>query len=353
MEFKNYNAYFFFAALALVAIVAFLIVRPLLIPFILAAILAHTFHPLYKNFLNIFSLKGLSSLLTCIIVALIIFVPIILVLGMVASELQGVLAEVSQSPGYVTGTINQISQSLSSWTFVRDLGLTSSVNPEAIVATIKSFSKYALPLVQSTYSGLGHILFTSFIMFFSLFYLLIDGEKLVGKLMLLSPLRNKYENLLVDKFNSITRATIRGHIFLSAVQGFLGGVIFWITGVSSPVILSIIMTMAAVIPAVGTGIIWIPVGIIMLVLGSTVSGVIILLCGLLIIVPMDNILAPKLIGGNSRMHPLLILMSIIGGLMYFGISGFIIGPIVMAFFIAFLDIYSLEFKNQLEDCNKV
>ena len=351
MKLKSYNVYFFFAVLILAAVVVFFMLKPIFIPFILAAILAHTFHPLYRLLLRLVRFKWLSSLMTCLIVALIIFIPVIVFLGMVVNEIQNGLAVLAHNPAYIQEMIGKISDNLSSLTFVRLAGLESKVNPEAIVSLIKSLSGYLLPLFQITYNGIGHFLFVSLIMFFSLFYLLVDGDRLIKKIMLFSPLKNSYEKILIGKFNSMSSATIKGQVLLGIIQGVLGGIIFWINGVSSPVLLGILMVFTTVVPAVGTAFVWFPVGVIMIVLGYPLQGITILIFGTLVITPLYNILASKLIGHGSQMHPLLILFSIIGGVFLFGVAGFIIGPIVMAVFMALLEIYSLEFKKQLEEFN--
>jgi predicted PurR-regulated permease PerM len=182
--------------------------------------------------------------------------------------------------------------------------------------------------------------------------LFIDGEKLVKKIMQLSPLQDKYESILIDKFNSITRATIKGTTLIAIVQGFLGALLFAATGVASPVLFGILMTLSSVVPSIGSGLVWLPIGLIMLFLGHTMKGVIIILIGALIISTVDNILRPKLVGRDTQMHPLLILFSTLGGIAFFGISGFIVGPIVISLFVALWNIYSLEFKTQLEQYNK-
>ena len=168
----------------------------------------------------------------------------------------------------------------------------------------------------------------------------------------MSPLKDRYEQVLADKFYSIARATIKGTFFLSALQGLIGGILFWATGVSSPVSLAILMTIAAIIPAVGTGFVWLPVGVVMILIGNVPAGIIILLVGSLIIVSLDNLLRPKLIGKDTAMHPILILLSTLGGIEFFGLYGIVIGPLILSFCMALWEIYSLEFKKQLKVFNK-
>jgi predicted PurR-regulated permease PerM len=174
---------------------------------------------------------------------------------------------------------------------------------------------------------------------------------MVKTLMRLSPLKDKYENVLIQKFNSIVRATIKGTTLIAIIQGALGAVLFWATGVSSPVFLGIVMTISSVIPSIGSGLVWFPVGLAMIILGYPSKGMIILLVGGLVISTIDNLIRPKLVGRDTQMHPLLILFSSLGGIAFFGISGFVVGPVLMSLLLALWDIYSIEFKSQLEKFN--
>src|SRR3989344_1502646 len=301
MQFKNYNIYFFFLILFGVIILAYFILKPFLVPILIAAILARLFSPAYRFFLGLTKKKGIASGVVCLIIALLIIAPLFAVTSLVVNEIQMIIDNFSQKPESVRGIINKLSENLSA------LSLSKIFGSEKIAS-----------------------------------------EKIIK----LSPLRNKYENILIDKFNSITRATIKGTTLIAIIQGFLGSVLFLATGVSSPILLGIIMTISSVIPSIGSGLVWLPVGIVMIILGHFSKGIIILLVGGLFISTIDNFIRPKLVGKDTQMHPLLILFSTLGGIVLFGISGFIVGPIVMSLFVALWDIYALEFKAQLEEYNE-
>lgn len=352
MQFKNYNVYFFFAVLIGVTVLAYFIIKPFLVPFLIAAILAHLFSPVYRFFLKFFRSAGLSSVLACFLIVLIIVLPILAVLSLVVNEIQGIVDNFSQNPEAAKKIIGELARNLSALPFLNSIEPDKIISQETIVSAIKAFSQNALTILQGTYKGVVHFIFVTFVMFFSLFYLFIDGKKLVKKIMQLSPLQDKYESILIDKFNSITRATIKGTTLIAIVQGFLGGVLFAATGVASPVLFGILMTISSVIPSIGSGLVWLPVGVAMMLLGHTTEGIIILLAGALVISTIDNFMRPKLVGRDTQMHPLLILFSTLGGIALFGISGFIIGPIMISLLVALWDIYALEFKAQLEQYNK-
>jgi len=290
----------------------------------------------------------LSSILTCLLVAIVIVVPLFFVVYSVIGEIQGIVGNFAETKNNVGQFVNVLDSSK----LFKLLGIEGIINQETISSLVKNFFQNSLAILTGVYNGLASFIFTIFIMFFSLFYLFIDGDKLVKKIMKLSPLKDSYEKNLIHKFNSITYGVIvKGTFLIALIQGTIGAILFWSTGVPSPILLGILMAIASIIPYVGTAFIWVPVGIIMLMVGNFTPGLIILIVGAFIIASVDNILSPKLIGEDSQMHPLLILLSTLGGIAFFGVTGFIIGPVVMSFFVVLWDIYSLEFKTQLEEYN--
>jgi predicted PurR-regulated permease PerM len=352
MQLRNYNVYFFFAVLIGVTVLAYFVVKPFLVPLLVAAILAHLFRPLFQFFLKYLRQRSFSSILTCLVIALIIIAPVLLVLSLVANEVQAIVDSLAGNPESIKRSLSEFLGNVSEFPLLRNFELENLASQESIISAAKSFSQNALAILQGTYRGIAHFIFVTFIMFFSLFYLLLDGEKLVRKIMDLSPLQDKYEGILIQKFNSITRATIKGTTLIAVVQGILGSLLFLATGVASPIFFGIMMTVSSVIPSVGSGLIWFPVGLGMLLLGNVTQGITIFLVGALVISTVDNFLRPRLVGKDTQMHPLLILFSTLGGIALFGISGFIVGPIIMSLFVALWDIYALEFKGQLEEYNK-
>jgi predicted PurR-regulated permease PerM len=169
--------------------------------------------------------------------------------------------------------------------------------------------------------------------------------------MYLSPLKNEYEKILIKRFSSMVSATLKGTIIVGVVQGLLGGLMFAIAGVPSFAIWGIVMIILSVIPAFGSGLVWAPVGVIMLVTGNIWQGIFILVFGTVVISFIDNVLRPKLVGGDTAIHPLLVFFATLGGIISFGLLGFIIGPVIMALFLTLWDIYGKEFKSQLTKYN--
>jgi len=337
----NYNTYFFFLILFGLTVLGFFIVKPFIIPFVFALILAHFFAPIYKNILKKTGSKGLSSFSVCLLVALIIIIPVLVILAMVANEIQAAIARLSADPAPIRDAIDFTNKTLSTLPFFEPDKLLST---GSLLSFAKNFSQWSLGVLQGAYTGALNFVLAMFIMFFSLFYMLIDGDKLAKKAMKIFPLKDKYDTLLLNDLNSIIRATIKGTIMVAIIQGLAGGILFAFTGVTSPIFFGVLMAIASVVPSLGSGLVWVPVGVVMILLGHPVEGVAILAVGALVIGTIDNLLRPKLVGHDTQMHPLLILFSTLGGIALFGISGFIIGPIAVSVIVALWNIYILEFK---------
>ena len=157
-----------------------------------------------------------------------------------------------------------------------------------------------------------------------------------------------YEKKLFDRFTSTTRATLKSTFIVGSIQGILGGLLFWVTGIPGALVWGVVMTALSVIPAIGSFLVWLPAGIIMMAMGNIAQGLTIIIFGSFVIGTIDNILRPPLIGKDIQMHPILILFSTIGGLGLFGVTGVVIGPIIAAFFLGLLDMYELRYKKQLD-----
>lgn len=343
MTLKNYSDHFFFLALVTVSVAIFFIFKPFLTAILTAAILAIIAQKPYGFFLKITgNRKRISSILTSILVIFIVIILLFFFSKLVANEVNNLYDMVSNKEGIYQKYLEKIPDQFSDVSLLQLFNADSAANQEELFNSIKNISQGTLSLIQRTYQGIIGSVFWIFVVFFSLYYFLIDGKDIVDKFIYLSPLKDLHEKELIEKFVSISRATIKGTLIIAIIQGIIGGVIFALTGVSSPVVWGVLMIVLSTIPILGAGFIWFPAGAIMLLLGNIWQGVAILAVGIGIISVIDNLLRPKLVGRDTQMHPLLIFFSTIGGIMFFGIAGFMIGPVLMAFFVTLWEIYALE-----------
>lgn len=351
MHLRHFNTYFFLALLLGVGVAVVFILQPFLTSIIMAAVLATLFRRPYGFFLRIFHGRvGWSAFATCILVFLVIITPLLIVLGVSFSEANATY----HSIGEANGLRQIVERSVVSVRSIPHIGLVidqQSLDTTRILAGIEQAGKNFFSFVEAAYQSVTSFVIWSFIMFFSLFYFLIDGKRVIAKIMALSPLRDEYDQLLVKKFVSMSRATIKGTLVLGVIQGMIVWFMFTVAGVPSPMIWGFVTVIFAIIPMVGSGMVWLPAGAIMLLLGNVWQGIFILGFGMIVITTVEHTLRPRLVGRDTEMHPLLIFFGTLGGLFVFGLAGFIIGPIVMSLFMALADIYAREFSGQLKRYN--
>ena len=205
-----------------------------------------------------------------------------------------------------------------------------------VATSLVAFSQYTLSFLIEV-----------MIMLYLLFFFLRDGTKIVRLLRHYLPLGDDYERLLVSRFSDTTQAVIKGTILISVLQGIIGGVLFGLVGIPNPVLWGATMGVLAIMPLIGTSVVWLPAAIILMVTGSFWSGMIILLVGALVISSVDNFLRPILVGRSTKMPDSLVLLSTIGGIATFGVSGFIIGPIIAALFLSLWTIFEEKYRVEL------
>lgn len=353
MKMKNYNVYFFFALLIAVSVITFFVFRPFIVAMLLASILAIVFQRPYKFFLKLSrGRRRISSFLTSFSILLLIIIPFTLIIVLLGREIMASYESVTSNGDFYQKNVEPIVRMVQSSPLYEPLGLSQVLSRENFTQYSQQMGEVLLSFIQSAYLSVAHVFLMIFAIFFSLYYFFIDGSDFVRRIMYISPLRDSDESLLVQKFVSISRSTIKGTFVVSFLQGLVGGMVFYIAGVSSPAIWGIAMMFLSLIPMLGSSIVWFPAGIIMLTLGNVWQGTFILAAGFAIISLLDNILKPALVGKDAQLHPLLILFATLGGLALFGLSGFIVGPIIVALFVSMWEIYGVEFKSQLRKYNK-
>lgn len=351
MQVDRLNVYFFFLIMFVVGVTVFFIFQPFLTAIVAAAILSVLFRPAYTSLLRMLAgRRATASLITCLLVGVIIVTPVLSVLSLAVAEANHLYHTVAEERSFF-GVVESGVESIHETSFGTLLFKDSAFTTESIMEDIRQFSQNALGMLQTAYQSITHFVFWVFVMFFTLFYFLIDGDRAFRRLMQLSPLKTEHETLLASKFISMSRATLKGTLVVGAIQGLLGGLAFWIVGVPSPAIWGLLMILLSIIPLVGSALVWLPVGVVLLLIGQVWQGVFLLSVGVGIISVIDNILRPKLVGKDTQMHPLVIFFATLGGISLFGLPGFIIGPIIVSLFLALGEIYSIEFKSQLAAYN--
>ena len=215
-----------------------------------------------------------------------------------------------------------------------NLGLVQERLSSSLVKGSQFLAAQALNIGQNTFDFIVDL----FIVLYLLFFLLRDGDQLFRRIKEALPLRFEQQRALFEKFAAVIRATVKGNIVVAVVQGVLGGLIFWFLGVHAPVLWAVLMAFLSLLPAVGAGLVWLPVAIYFLVTGSTWQGLLLIAFGVLVIGLVDNVLRPLLVGKDTKMPDYVVLIATLGGMAIFGLNGFVIGPLIAAMFMAVWDI---------------
>jgi predicted PurR-regulated permease PerM len=205
---------------------------------------------------------------------------------------------------------------------------------EKIIKSMMQGSQFLASQAFSFGQGTFDFVVGFFIMLYLLFFFLRDGSELARKVRAAIPLEDNQKRRLQLKFNRVVRATVKGSLLVSITQGALGGLIFWFLDIPSVLLWAVLMAFLSLLPAVGAGIVWVPVAAYFLLSGAIWQGTVLALFGVFVIGLVDNILRPILVGKDTKMPDYLILISTLGGLAIFGLNGFVIGPLIAALFMS-------------------
>lgn len=279
------------------------------------------------------------------------FIVLIPVAGIIA-----VLVEQALSASETLGPLirKELSEPNQLLTDIQSLPVVNKVFPDpqaladALEKLVQGAGSFVVNNLSNVTSGTVNFLFQFFIMLFTMYYFLVYGRDYLSKLLFSLPLNSKDEKRLLEKFTSVTRATLKGTFIIGAIQGAMGGIAMWIAGIPNTLFWGVIMAVFAIIPAIGPAIVWFPASIFLFIQGETTAGISLFLFGAIAISNIDNLLRPRLVGREAQLPDLMILFGTLGGLALFGAVGLIIGPIIAALFVTIWDIYGEVFHNLLE-----
>src|SRR5688572_13190325 len=316
-----------------------------------ATVLAIVFAPAYRRLSRSMRQKRtLAALATVTIILMMVILPVTLIAALLVQEGFSVYERIQSGELNLLRYFQQVFGALPGW--VTDLldrfGLTNlGLMQERLSASLMKGSQFlaaqAFNIGQNTFDFIVDL----FIVLYLLFFLLRDGDDLFKRIRDAIPLRAEQQRDLFNKFTTVIRATVKGNIVVAVVQGALGGLIFWFLGVHAPVLWAVLMAFLSLLPAVGAGLVWLPVAIYFLVTGAVWQGVVLIVFGVLVIGLVDNVLRPVLVGKDTKMPDYVVLIATLGGMAIFGLNGFVIGPVIAAMFMAVWDLFSAS-RSQIE-----
>jgi predicted PurR-regulated permease PerM len=345
----------FLLVLALLITVGFFqVVRPFIISVLMAAIFAGMTYPFYLWLVK--KTRGrevASAVLTVLAILILIIGPAIFFVGMLANEALGVSESVG--PWIQTQAENPGAIELRLGEWARNLPLVGDLLPDWAVILSKlgeiagRTGGFLGSGLASATRGTVNFILQLCIMLYANYFFLRSGKTALAKIMYLVPLESDQEDRLVSRFVSVTRATLKGTLVIGIIQGTLAGLAFALAGIDGAIFWGTIMAVLSIIPAVGAAIVWIPAVIYLLATSHILAGVSLLIwCGI-VVGSSDNILRPILVGKDTKMPDLLVLLSTLGGIGVYGVLGVIIGPIIAALFLTVWELYGETFRDVLPE----
>ena len=316
--------------LLVLAVLSFLILKPIILSITVGIILAVVFAPAYDRIFKITNSKNLSSTITCLFLILLIILPIWFLIPIFIQQSFEVY-QFSQQIDFATPLKSIFPSLFASDEFSDQIAsILFSFVTNLANSAVNSFSKFIL--------NFPAFFFQLIVVFFTLFFVLRDKELFLNYVKEISPLSKEVENKIFKSSKDITLSVIYGQVFIGIIQGIITGIGFFIFNVNNALFLTLIASLAGIFPVIGTTIVWLPVAVYLFIGDNTIAAIGVVIFGVFAS-SIDNILRPMIVSKRTRMHPLILLVGMIGGLFFFGILGFILGPLILAYIFIILETY--------------
>lgn len=323
-------------AVVVVLVLAFMIIRPFLIAIISAAVLAYLFYPIYKYLLKympgFLPRETVAALVTCLLIILIVLIPMVSITGLLTNEIRNgylFFQKIVTSPEFKFDLPPLISQRLGDISQYKE--------------QIANFGGQLIGWLQAVVTVIPNVVLNIFITIFSVYFFLKGGKNIYNFLQDFFPLSESRYKQIFSRFDDLSRGMILGQIVVGIIHGFLAWAAYAVLGVPNPVLWAFLTAIISIIPVLGASLVWFPIAVYLFISGYAAGaywkGIALFTYGLLLMSAIDNILKPKIIGERSRIHPLIILFGILGGIQLIGLPGIIIGPLVLGLFDIVMEIF--------------
>jgi predicted PurR-regulated permease PerM len=321
-----------------------------LLTILLAAIFTSLSYPMYGWFLRVFHGRSMpAAIATLMVLVTLVMGPLLAVLGAGANEALRVseivrphIERIVQRPG----EFNRRLRVVPGYHFIEPYRAQIFIKAGELVGSASAFIFGAL---SATTRASAVFIFHFVILLYTMFFFFTDGPVLLKGLLANLPLADEDKQRMLEKFVSVTRATLKGTVLIGLAQGMLGGLAFWAAGIDGAIFWGTVMTVLSIIPGIGAALVWIPAALILMTTGEVWRGIALgAFCGL-VVGSVDNLLRPLLVGRDTQMHELLIFFSTLGGLMMFGVMGFVVGPILAALFVTVWELFATAFRASIAE----
>lgn len=327
--------WFFLGISAIIIYLFWKIVEPFAIVLLTAGIISIVMTPLEKKLRNWVKRPWLSSLIMVIITFVLIVGPLATATVIMAQQALDIIKATVANPDWVAHF------KLAEQPFIMGLPalLRDYILSLDIPAILRTVAQWASANAVSALSGGATLVFKTGIFFICLYFFLFEREKINAELTKLSPFKDTVDRGIMQRMSETVRGVVFGSIIVSIIQGIVAAIGFTIFGVPGALIWAAVVVVASQIPMLGTSTVTIPAVIYLLLIGHIPAAIGMAIWAMLAVGLVDNMVSPFIVGGRTKMHALLILLSILGGIQYFGPIGFILGPTILSALLVVLELY--------------
>jgi len=335
----------------LITLLFFTMIRPFLVTVLMAAIIAGLCYPATARLAEsrlwrrLRLGKGWAATVTILAVLVVIVVPMAFLLGIVAEQALNVSNRVGPAVQQYVSERDAFDDLLARFPILQPLEPYRDKVIEKAGVLAGRLGQFLVGSLATLTRGAATFFFHLFIMLYAMFFFLVDGKRILAALLEMVPMTEEQESRMVGKFLSVSRATIKGTLVIGIVQGTLAGLAFWAGGIGNAVFWGTIMTVLSIIPGVGTALIWIPAVLMLALRGDLAQAIGVTLWCAVVVGTADNFLRPRLVGRDTQMPDLLILLATLGGLFMFGAVGIVLGPVIAALFLTIWDIFDSAMRE--------
>lgn len=306
-----------------------------------AVVLVIIFYPVHQRLAGRIGRRSLSALLSCVVVVLIAVIPLTLITVALAEELAKVLPNLPEKLSQVMNPETSVFGRVAGW-IQRRFGVDPAGSQKFMAEQLERSGQFMLGFSVSLVGNIAGGIVKAFFVVFTMYYLFRDGDKIVNNLPDAFPLRREQSEAIISRTREVVGASVYGVVSIAALQGFLGGVAFWLLGIPSPLLWAVLMTFVCMIPMLGSFLVWLPISIYLAVNGYWARAITLALWGALVISLVDNFLRPKLIKNQTRLHELFVFFSVLGGISVFGLLGIVLGPVILAITLGLLQTFRVH-----------
>ncbi|MBI4149792.1 AI-2E family transporter [Candidatus Woesearchaeota archaeon] len=348
---RNHTKHFFWICFFAILVLAFFVIKPYFRAILTGIVVAYIFYPVYDKLQRYLGMPNFSAFLATVLIFVLVSIPLTIFFYSISGDITTFYLLAKQK--LLSGELFGEAPCVEGFLCTLNNNIKAFLSNQQIVFYVNNAlthaASFVLDYTSSIFLSIPRFVLKLFIFIFVLFYSFRDGKNVMLWLKDILPLKPHFKEDLIQRSQDVIFATVYGIIIIALVQGIVGTIGFLIFDVPSPIFLGLLLTFAALIPFVGTAIVWLPASLIVLINGylnadSTMigKGIGLLLYGTFIISLVDNLIKPRVISKEAKLHPVLVIIGLFGGLRFLGPIGVIVGPLVLALLVSFIDIYKRD-----------